>query len=343
MNRLIWTIGIAVAALSSTMAAAAPDSPGFGGPGFSKATSIPAPDGRWDFASWDAAHQRVLVAHGQDVLVIDPSGSGSVKAIGKVAGAHAVLAIPGSNTVLVSSGHDDSMRILDETSGAELATIAVAANPDAAILSSDGRTAYVMGAKAGAISIIDITRRVETGRIALKPGLEVPVLVSPTLIAVNNGDQSEIELADLATGKAAGVIALPGCTGPTGLAYAPEQGLALSACANGKAALVDIAARRLVSLLPIGQGPDTAIWQAARHRFLVPCGRSGTLATISLDGRQAHVQPSVETETSARTAALDPASGRLYLPAARFQPAPAGQRPSMMPGSFHLVVLAPGR
>ncbi len=336
MKRVVWTMSIAAAALASTMAAAAPDSPGF-----SKAASIPAPDGRWDFTSWDAAHRRVLVAHGQDVLVIDPSGSGSARAIGKVAGAHAALAIPDSNTVLVSSGHDDSVRILDATSGAELATIPVAADPDAAILSSDGRTAYVMGAKAGAISIIDLARRVETGRIVLKPALEVPVLVSSTLLAVNNEDQNEIEFADLATGKAAGAIALPGCTGPTGLAYAAEQGLALSVCANGKAALVDITARRLVSLLPIGQGPDTAIWDAAHHRFLVPCGRSGTLAIISLDGREAHVLPSVETETSARTAALDPASGRLYLPAARFQPAVAGQRPAMVAGSFHLVVLAP--
>lgn len=336
MQRLALTISVAVAAISATVAAAQPTAPSF-----QKAAPIAAPDGRWDYTSWDAAHQRLLVAHGQDVLVIDPSGTAPVRAIGTIAGAHAALAIPDSNNVLVSSGHDDSVRILDATSGAELARVAVAADPDAAVLSADGRTAYVMGAKAGEISIIDLVRRAETGRITLKPGLEFAVLAGPTLIAVNNEDLNEIELADLSTGKSAGAIAMPGCTGPAGLAYAPETGLALSSCGNGQAALVDIAARRMVQLVPIGMGPDTVLWQAAQHRFLVPCGRSGTVSIITLDGRHPQVQSAVATEMSARTAALDPASGRLYLPAASFQPAVTGQRPAMAPGTFHIVVLDP--
>ncbi len=336
MHRLASTLCVAAAALTSALACAQPAAPSF-----RQAASIAAPDGRWDFASWDAVHLGVIVAHGQDVLVIDPSGHAPVRAIGAIAGAHAALAIPNSNAVLVSSGHDDSLRILDETSGAELAKIPVAADPDAAVLSADGRTAYVMGAKGGQISVIDLTRRVETARITMKPGLEVPVLAGPALIAVNNEDQSEIELADLTTGKSVGAIALPGCTGPTGLAYAPEAGLALSSCANGQAALVDIVARKVVQLVPIGMGPDTAIWQAAQHRFLVPCGRSGTLSIITLNGRQAQAQPAVTVETTARTAALDPAGGRLYLPAAAFQTATTGQRPAMVPGSFHIVVLEP--
>ena len=335
MNCLIRSLGIALA-LVADVAAAAP-----AGPSFHASASIPAPDGRWDFASWDAAHQRVLVAHGQDVLVVDPAGSGSVRAIGSLAGAHGVLAIPNRTTLLVSSGHDDSVRILDETSGAELARIPVAADPDAMILSADGHTAYVMGADSGVISILDLVRKVETGRITLKPGLEVPVLVSASLLAVNNEPKGEIELADLATGQAAGVIAMPGCKEPTGLAYAPEQGLALSACANGVAALVDMKAKRMLHLLPIGMGPDTAIWQAARHRFLIPCGRSGMLSIVSLEGRAASVEPSVTTEPSARTAALDPVSGNVYLPAVRFGAASGGGRPPLVPGSFHVLVLAP--
>ena len=308
-------------------------------PAFVPAAAIPAADGKWDFASWDGEHARLLVAHGQDVLVIDPA-AGTVRAIGAIAGAHAALAIPGTDRILVSSGHDDSVRVLDATSGAEVARIPVASDPDAAVLSGDGRSAYVMGAKAGAVSVIDLAALKEVARIALKPALEVPVLAG-TLLAVNDEDAGEIELADLTTGKAAGTIALPGCTGPTGMAYAPEAGLSLSACANGKAALVDLEARRMVALLPIGLGPDTAIWDGARHRFLVPCGKSSTLSIIMLAGRKPRVMPAVTTEPSARTAALDPASGRLYLPAGRFAPAEPGKKPALIPGSFHIVVLKP--
>lgn len=308
---------------------------------FRPAGSIAAPDGRWDLATWDREHRRLLVAHGQDVLIVDPEHADAVRAIGKIEGAHAALAIPGTNHVLVTSGRDDSVRILNAADGQELARILVAANPDAAILSSDGRLAYVMDAKAGVVSVVDLRRNTEVTRISLQPGLELPVLVNRTIIAVNNEDRSEIEFADLATGKAAGALALTGCEGPTGLAIDPASHLALSACGNGKAALVNLARKKVIELVPIGAGPDTVIWDAAHHRFLVPCGRSGTLSVIALVHGHAIAAAPAVTETSARTAALDPDSGRVYLPAARFQPAAPGQRPMPAPGSFHIVVLAP--
>jgi hypothetical protein len=63
---------------------------------------------------------------------------------------------------------------------------------------------------------------------------------------------------------------------------------------------------------------------------------------IRLVGRRATVEPVAETEASARTAALDPATGRVYLPAARFAPpVPPEKRGAMVPGSFHIVVMAP--
>jgi DNA-binding beta-propeller fold protein YncE len=309
---------------------------------FRQQPPIPAPDDLWDFASWDAQHQRLLVAHGKDVLVIDPA-SGTSHAIGQIAYAHAVLPLPGKDVILVTSKFDDSVRLLDGTSGAQLAHIPVARDPDATVLSADGHKAYVMAAKAGQVSVVDLDRQAETGRITLKPGLEVAVLVTPTLLAANNEEENDIELADLATGKAAGTLPLPGCTGPTGLALADGTGLALSACANGKAALVDLVHRKLLRLLPIGMGPDTVIWDGAHRRFLVPCGESGRLSIIALDQAGAHVLPGLATGPNARTAALDPASGRVYLPSARLNPTVKGQPKSVAPGSFRILVLIPAR
>lgn len=332
---------IRVAALCAFLAASHVDA----GPiqaSYAKSASISAPDDRWDFVSWDAGHQLLLVAHGKDVLVIDPAQPGSVRSIGVIQGGHGVEAVPGGNTLVVSSDKDNTLRILDISSGAELASIPVAEDPDALVLSPDHRLVYVMAAKGGAISVVDLAKRKEISRIALKPGLEVPVLVSKHLIAVNNEDASEIELANLKTGKAAGHIALSGCEGPTGLALDPVSGIALSSCANGKAALVDLRKRRLLSLVEIGSGPDTVIWDGANKRFLIPCGKSGTLSVVRLVGRKPVVAAASETEASARTAALDPANGRVYLPAARFaEPVPPAKRGAMEAGSFHILVLSP--
>jgi len=308
---------------------------------FRQLPPISAPDGRWDFASWDDVHHRLLVAHGKDALVVDPAKPGDVRVVGALAGAHQALAIPGGDRLLVTSGHDNSVRIFDLNDNRQVANIAVADDPDAVILSTDGRRAYAMGAKVGAVSVIDLDTLKETARIAVKPGLEVPVWLDDHTLAINDEDFGEIELVDTASNKTIGAVAMPGCEGPTGLAYAASKHLALSACANGQAALVDMAARRLVKLIPIGQGPDTAIWDAAHSRFLVPCGKSGTLSVISLDPGGATAIATVATATSARTAAMDPATGRVYLPAASFQPAAAGQRPSMQAGSFRIVVLTP--
>ena len=333
-----WKLALlGCAALCTGASAAGPTSSAF-----VRVGAIAAPDDRWDITAWDNAHHRLLVAHGKDLLVIEPANENKVRAVGSLAGAHGVAAVPGTDLVLVSSAKDDTVRLLDEESGAQVARIAVGKDPDAAIISRDGKQAFVMDADGGALSVIDLARRIETRQIPLKPGLEFAVQFGPTLVAVNNESQSEIEIAEIAAGKAAGSIALPGCEGPTGLAYDPSRGLALSACANGKAALVDLPKRRVVALVPIGLGPDTAIWDAAHHRFLVPCGKSGSLSIIRMEGNKPVVEPAVATETSARTAALDPASGRLYLPAASFSPAvPPAKRGALVPGSFHILVMAP--
>lgn len=324
-------------ALIATTGVAAPAAPTF-----KPLPAITAGDDLWDFASWDDAHHRLIVAHGKDVLVIDPAAN-AVRSIGKIAYAHAVVPLPGTDQILVTSKFDNTVRILDATTGAEVKRIDVATDPDATVLSADGHKAYVMAAKAGAISVVDLDRMVETGHIPLKTGLEVAVLATPTLLAVNSEDFDEIELADLAQGKAAGTIPLPGCKGPTGLAMADDTGLALSACANGKAALVDIAHRKVVQMLPIGMGPDTVIWDAKHHRFLVPCGESATLSIVNLDARGAHVAAPVSTGPNARTAALDPATGRVYLPSARLNPIVKGQPKTVVSGSFRVLALYPSR
>ena len=136
-----------------------------------------------------------------------------------------------------------------------------------------------------------------------------------------------------------------GVAGARGRASTVTSGRAnwrLSSCANGKAALTDLRARKVVALLPIGEGPDTAIWDAGHKRFLVPCGKSGTLSVIRMVGRTPLVEKAVQTEVSARTAAIDAATGRLYLPSARFGPPVAGaKRGAMEAGSFHVLVMAP--
>ncbi len=98
---------------------------------------------------------------------------------------------------------------------------------------------------------------------------------------------------------------------------------------------------KLRTLLAIGQGPDAVILDAARRTAFIPNGRDGTLSVIALDGPGApSVVDTVKTGVGARTGALDPSDGALYLPTANFAPpATGGARPTMVPGSFHVIVV----
>ena len=331
---LAATLAVAGAAASHAQAPATAAAP------YKVAASIPLADGGWDLASFDAAHGRVLVARGAAVSVVDVAGRTS-RDIGKVSRGHAALVIPGTNEIAVTSGQDNALLLLDAGDGHEVGRVAVGQNPDAAIWDPATRRVIVMNARGGTISVVDPGGRKVVTTIQVEPALELAAIVAPGLLAVNDEDASKLELVDLRHGKALAPIALKGCEGPTGLAYDAADRLTLSACGNGVAALVDLASKTVVKLLPIGQGSDGALYDPARKRFLVPCGRSGTLVVFSVRGRQVTPAGTVTTEVGARTATLDPATGRVFLPSARFQPAQQGQRPAMVPGSAHLLVVEP--
>ena len=148
-------------------------------------------------------------------------------------------------------------------------------------------------------------------------------------------------MIDTRTNRLVKRFPLAGCDGPTGIAYAPEARRLVSACANGLA-IVSATNGRKIAELAIGPHPDGAVYDARRHVALVPSGGDGTLSVIRLAGSPA-VLGRIATAKGARTIALDPSTGRLYVPSAEFLPANGSERPKMVPGSFRLLVLAPAR
>ncbi|MEO8373961.1 MAG: gluconolactonase [Sphingomonas bacterium] len=309
-------------------------------PSYKVARSIPVPDGGWDYAKVDTEAGKLYVARTDSVTVVNLKDD-AVSSIGAIVRGHAVVPIAGTTLLLVSSGRDDSVRIFDITTGAEKAKFAVGGDPDAALYDGITKHAYVMNAKAGTVSIIDPVAATVVGTIMLKPGLEFAVGAGSTLY-VNNEDENEIETADMVTGKAGAAIPLTGCTGPTGLGFDKQRNRLISACANGKAAVVDLATKQ-VSLLAIGLGPDAVIIDRPRGVALIPCGKDGTLSVIDIASPgAATVIATVPTEVGARTGAVDRRDGNVYLPTARFgPPATPGARPTMIPGSAHILVLSP--
>src|SRR4051794_338932 len=300
---------------------------------------IAGPDGGWDLLSVDSDHRRLLVARSDGVMAVDLATGAVTARFVPGARLHAVLAVPGRGIGLATSGQANAAILFDTASGAVRAEVPTGANPDAAIYDPAGREMWVMNAKDGTASVIDPRAAKVVATVTIGGGLELPALDGRGHLFVNVEDRSELAEVDLKTRQVVRRVALTGCDSPTGLAYLPS-GFLLSACANKVATLVRAATGKLEGTLAIGARPDGAFYDPVRRRAYVPAGGDGNLTVIDARGARPRVVATLPTQTGARTGAVDPATGRVYLPTARFgPPAAPGQRPRMVPGSFEILVV----
>ena len=109
---------------------------------------------------------------------------------------------------------------------------------------------------------------------------------------------------------------------------------------------MDADSGKVVTTVPIGQGPDGAAFDSDRQLAFSPNGRDGTVTVIhEIAPDKFEVVQTVETSKSARTVDLDPRSHKLYLVAAQFGPPPSPTaeqprpRPAMVPGTFEVLVV----
>jgi hypothetical protein len=199
-----------------------------------------------------------------------------------------------------------------------------------------------MNVDAGTVSVLDVGAMKVLRTIAVKPALEYAALTPSGTLFVNDEDAGEMEAIDLARGMVAEAIAMPGCEAPSGLAFDGRSGRLIAACANGKAAVVDARRRTFLGLVDVGLGPNAVILDSERRLAFVPCGKDGVLDVLSLDGPAVRRVGRVATAVGARTGALDPATGAVYLPTASFDPpTKPGGRPAPRPGTFRVLVVRP--
>jgi len=300
---------------------------------------IAIPDGAWDYASVDAGARRLYLARGDGVMVLDLDTGTVTPKLVPGARVHAVVPLT-RGRILSTNGDSNTATIAEADTGKILAEIATGTKPDAAVLDPKTGLVLVMNGKSGDITLIDPNTAKAIGAIAVGGALEFAAVDGAGQAYVNVEDKGELAIVDIALRKVTARVALTGCEDPSGLARDPASGVLLSVCANGVAKAIDPAKAAVIATLPIGQRPDAAIFDAARHLFLVPCGGDGSLTLISSEGAALAVVGSVPTERGARTGALDPKTGRIYLPTAEFAPAVAPEgRPVAKPGSAHLLVL----
>jgi hypothetical protein len=164
---------------------------------------------------------------------------------------------------------------------------------------------------------------------------------------VNLEDKSAVAEIDAAGLRVTRQWPLAPCENPSGLAIDRVHHVLFSGCRNKVMAISDATSGALVTTVAIGQGVDACRFDPGTQLAFASNG-DGTLTVIHEDTpTKFAVVANVPTKRGARTMEIDLQSHRVYTATADFGPPPAPTaerprpRPSIVPGTFALLVLDP--
>jgi DNA-binding beta-propeller fold protein YncE len=235
----------------------------------------------------------------------------------------------------------------------DLVTLAVlgrtTAAPDADAIVYDPATKriFTFNGDSRSSTVIDPVSGHAIGTIDLKAAPEFAVSAGDGTLYVNLEDQGALAEIDARGMKMTRQWSLAPCESPTGLALDRAHHRLFSGCRNRMMAISDAVSGRVIATVPIGQGVDGCQFDSASALAFASNG-DGTLTVVrEVAPDQFRVLAEVATRRGARTMELDPRTHRIYTVTAEFGPTPAPTeqhphpRPSIVPGTFTLLVLEP--
>lgn len=266
--------------------------------------------GAWDLVTAEGG--RAFVAHHDKMSLADPA-TGAVSAVGPIADAHGVAVVPGLGKGYATSGEDGVVHAFTLKDGRIVATIPAAKDADGALYDPATRRVVVLAGDAKQALLIDPATDTVARTIALPEEPELGVADGEGRLFVNLVNSAQLARIDLRSGKVEAVWPLTGCQRPHGIAYDPRTRRLFSGCANKVMVVADPDSGRIVASLPIGAMSDGVGVDSARGLAFSSNGE-GTLTVIAEKGGDAYaVLRTLPTFVGARTMAVDPRSGVLYL------------------------------
>jgi len=331
MKKIFFSIAF-IAALSATQFSRAQDSQTYV---LDKTISLPG-DAGWDYLSVDKINDRLYVSHGNSVNVVDLTTDQPVGVIANLQGIHGIAIDNKANKGFISDGKANAVVAFDLKTLATIATIPVAAQgPDCIIYDPYSDRVYSFNGESNNSSVVDPNTLKQVGTIALGGGPEFAVPDGKGKIYNNLEDKNSLDVIDVNTMKVVVNYPLAPGGGPTGLAMDIENGRTFSGCRENKGmTVINVNTGKVVTTLPIGAGVDAVAFDPETKLIFCSCG-DGTVTIIKqLTPDTYKVEQILQTQTGARTMALDTKTHKIYLSVAERV---AGTRKSV-PGTFKLLV-----
>jgi DNA-binding beta-propeller fold protein YncE len=271
---------------------------------------------RFDYASMDAAHRTIWVAH---------MGDGSVEAfdlesnrvtlsvpISPAASVRGVLAARGN--VYASAQGLGSIVVLDAGSGSRLATVP-AGDVDGLAYDPVTQRIFVSDEGGGKDTVIDARTNTRIGAVELG-GEAGNTVYDPVSRHVFVGVQTRDELAEIdpAGLKIVRRYPLAGCSSSHSVVIDAEQRAAYVGCQhNVRLIRLDLRTGNVAGSGGTGIGVDVLALDPGLHRLYV-ASESGVVSVYDVGNRRFHRTAQAFVHLNAHVVAVDAASHRVYFP-----------------------------
>jgi DNA-binding beta-propeller fold protein YncE len=302
-----------------------------------KTFKIGSPGG-WDYIAV-GPHGKLYVSHGTQVNILDAKTGDSAGVIPNTTGVHGIAFDESARKGYTSNGRLNNVTVFDLKTFAVLGQIATGQNPDAIMYDPYSKTIITCNGRSHDLTVIDAAKGAVVATIPLDGKPETAVSDNMGKIYVNIEDKNKITVVDIRSNKTIADWPLGG-ESPTGLAIDTKTKRLFAGC-DKQLVVMDATTGTVVTKLPIGNGCDGVGFDEREGLVFASCGE-GTLSIIrELDAASFRTLENVPTRRSARTIAVDSRTHAVYLPFADTEPAAAGERPKVIPGTFGVLVVSP--
>jgi len=301
-------------------------------------------EGGWDYLVLDTATRLLYVTHGTQVEIVNVDTGAKLEPITGLKGVHGVAFAPDKVRGYISNGRGNSVTVFDLKTNKVLLEIPIAEqNPDSIMYDKFSDRIFTFNGRTANATAIDASTNKVVGTVDLGGKPEFAQTDGQGMIFVNNEDTSEVVAFEAKTLEVKKRWSIAPGEGPSGLAIDLKNKRLFSVC-DKILAVSDYENGKLVTSVPIGNGPDAVRYDPATGLIFASCGE-GVLTVVKQESADKYtVLETVTTARGARTMELDPKTHNVFLITAEFGPAPAPTtdqprpRPPVLPGTFQVMV-----
>jgi DNA-binding beta-propeller fold protein YncE len=283
-------------------------------------------EGGWDYLSIDETARRLYVTHASKIVVIDMDKEQIVGEIADTPGVHGFALALELQRGFSSNGQESKSSVVDLKTLKTLSKVDTGNNPDAILYEPGQQEVYTFNGRGQSATVFDAKTGKVVTTIAL-PGRPEFAAADPKAGRVysNIEDKSAVVVIDAKTHKITDTWPIAPGEEAAGMAIDVAHHRLLLGCHNKLMVMMDSANGKVVASAPIGERVDANAFDPVTQLAFSSNG-DGTVTIAHEDAPdKLTVVQQLATERGARTMALDPATHKIYLASAKYEPQPPAE------------------